>query len=499
MNLAPNYGQRTREQLLTLAQSSLMDNGQQQNIEVSDIQGGSLLGFNKPHQHFIFLRVNHIGKARNWLQKLIPYITTTEDVLNYREHRKLTNDLNGSSPPSVVWIHISFSHQGLTKFLNQKPSNFCRAYQGGIASRNFLDGKRIFGSGISSMDSNSDFLLWIAADSFEAADASTQVLIESAGRKGIQTLALREGNQLPGSTEHFGYRDGISQPDFGGSAPNGEKEPTAVKEARSSTDFPAFEGGSEIGDFIVTDTDPVNRKRSPIPPWSINGSFLVYINFLQNVSMFREVTIQTARQIRRHDPDLDFVTPEYVGSRMFGRWNSGAPVIKSPTKDSVSMKLDNDFSFWGNRATYSDPDGLRCPFSGHIRKSYPRDEAFADKFKRTPFAPRILRRGIPYGKPYPAKNDRGLLFLCFQSSIEDQFEHIFDKWILNSDFPKANVGVEPIVGAFFSEDRVFRFIIEGNNGKRVPVGINIPKNMVRPLEGGYYFSPSISVLYEIVG
>ena len=57
-----------------------------------------------------------------------------------------------------------------------------------------------------------------------------------------------------------------------------------------------------------------------------------------------------------------------------------------------------------------------------------------------------MRRGIPYGRPLPGVADdtpsdpspnapRGLLFMCFQHDVEDQFEFIQRTWIDNKNFP----------------------------------------------------------------
>ena len=53
---------------------------------------------------------------------------------------------------------------------------------------------------------------------------------------------------------------------------------------------------------------------------------------------------------------------------------------------------------------------------------------------------KILRRGIPFGIPRDVansndNNDRGLLFLSYQSSIIEQFEFLTSKWMNNPLLP----------------------------------------------------------------
>ena len=82
-----------------------------------------------------------------------------------------------------------------------------------------------------------------------------------------------------------------------------------------------------------------------------------------------------------------------------------------------------------------DKEGAICPFSAHIRKSYPRDDtdpAVPPLREVTTQTHRLLRRGIPFGPVSPSTPmspiqdgiDRGLVFLAYQTSIEDQFEFV---------------------------------------------------------------------------
>jgi deferrochelatase/peroxidase EfeB len=72
---------------------------------------------------------------------------------------------------------------------------------------------------------------------------------------------------------------------------------------------------------------------------------------------------------------------------------------------------------------------------------------------------RLLRRGIAFGKPFKRSahpgsphagnarypHDRGLLFLCYQASIERQFEFVQSKWVNAPDFPQGGDGHDPII------------------------------------------------------
>src|SRR5439155_11481556 len=106
----------------------------------------------------------------------------------------------------------------------------------------------------------------------------------------------------------------------------------------------------------------------------------------------------------------------------------------------------------------NDPEGLKVPFAGHIRKAYPRndrsEEEFPDLGEVSTQTHRLLRRGIPFGRqsastplqPADDVEDRGLLFLAYQVSIVDQFEFVTRNWVNNADFKHQGAGFDPIIG-----------------------------------------------------
>lgn len=108
----------------------------------------------------------------------------------------------------------------------------------------------------------------------------------------------------------------------------------------------------------------------------------------------------------------------------------GAPMELHPLEDPGSDKnkaiieastlkaLNHTDSF-----NYNPADQTRCPYASHMRKTGPRDD-YADYAKHV-----MMRRGIPYG-PWcdkdeqaggTTKSERGLLFVSYQSSIENGF------------------------------------------------------------------------------
>ncbi|KAJ5640261.1 uncharacterized protein N7484_008123 [Penicillium longicatenatum] len=69
----------------------------------------------------------------------------------------------------------------------------------------------------------------------------------------------------------------------------------------------------------------------------------------------------------------------------------------------------------------------KCPYASHIRKTGPRDD-YPDYTKHL-----MMRRGIPYRPCGSTQHERGLLFVSYQSSIENRFVTQQKRWANASD------------------------------------------------------------------
>ena len=114
---------------------------------------------------------------------------------------------------------------------------------------------------------------------------------------------------------------------------------------------------------------------------------------------------------------------------------------------------------------------------------------------------RILRRGMPYGPPVPdhamatdgtagaADADRGLHFLCYQTSIIDQFEFIVRNWLNSPTGPRGG-GIDLVVGQNGGAARSC-FLATSTGAVRE---VRAEQAFVVPTGGEYLFSPSIDAL-----
>src|SRR5262249_31699783 len=134
------------------------------------------------------------------------------------------------------------------------------------------------------------------------------------------------------------------------------------------------------------------------------GSYLVFRKLAQDAARFAALVDLAAW----HAGDGD---REIAAARMIGRFRDGTPLALSPVPLGA-VPAPDDFDYQRDR------DGARCPLNAHIRIMNPRGES-ARALVNSPEEERghrIARRSIPYAG--------GLLFMCFQSNIANQFEYL---------------------------------------------------------------------------
>jgi deferrochelatase/peroxidase EfeB len=88
------------------------------------------------------------------------------------------------------------------------------------------------------------------------------------------------------------------------------------------------------------------------------------------------------------------------------------------------------------------------------------------------------------------------MFVCYQSSIEDQFEFLTRRWANSKTQPNFG-GHDPVIGQEGSQGSRERFIDFPQDGsfKRV----SIDTEWITPTGGGYFFAPPISAIADVLG
>lgn len=324
--------------------------------------------------------------------------------------------------------------------------------------------------------------------------------------------------------EHFGFRDGISQPVIRGthraSRPIPDRDLVAAGEFllgyRNGQGFcaPPFAIGIEHDpgcDLPTIEAADANRypyfgsrdAAGDLRDFGRNGSFLVVRQLDQDSAGFEAQLADIAEDLKARYPDLaelagGNVSPEWVGAKIIGRWRDGAPLVGNrddPGKSRRSALPANDFAYG-----VDDPRGLACPLGSHIRRANPRDslEPADNKEQQITNRHRLIRRGRAYA--YRADGSQadmrtGLLFMAICADLERQFEFIQRSWLNATSFHGLVDERDPLLGGAKASSRQGDFTIPTAAG---PIRVNGIKSYVTLRGGGYFFLPSRSALAFLI-
>lgn len=509
-----------------------------------DIQGNIIPGFNKDHQHFLFYTIGDAKKCKGFLRWMIPYLSSMEEVLAFRRLFRSLKLRVGESITmlSSTWINIAFSHRGIALLESPKDADAFgdQSFRQGLAQRSgYLgDPTDIDHKGhpskwvVGGPDKEADIIIIIASDSPALLTETVDIINNKASDSGMAMIFQQRGDTLPGNFrghEHFGFKDGVSQPGIRGklsTAPGDYITPRYFSTADSRRLFFAKPGQllAWPGQFLLGEQrQNPEHLYHPAPPasnfpkWAAKGSYLVVRRLQQDVHAFWSFVSATAAQVG--------LSADKVAAMLIGRWPSGAPVIRTPNADNPALGEDtfanNHFIFDDNTrpsdlkpipgyAGDNFPQGMAdflatvCPHFAHIRKVNPRDSVTDLGKPQDSLTRMILRRGIPYGPSIigvknPAKElletERGLMFLSYSSSIEDQFEFVQRRWSNNPVQPNSG-GHDPVMGQNGGAPGRERFI-DFPTGKE-PVRILFKEEWVTPTGGGYFFAPTISAIRTVL-
>jgi Dyp-type peroxidase family len=477
-------------------------------LALDDIQGNVLAGFNKDHQALLFLTFPSAAAGRAWLASSAASIASSQEVDAFNASFKSSVARAGSevSAPTATWTNIALSHAGLAHL--ERPADelelFPEEFRAGMRARADVVGD----SGASAPSS------WLApfqgelhAVAIVAADRTTDLEAEVARQQqvardaGVEIAYVERGDvraDEPGH-EHFGFKDGVSQPGVRGwtarQNPDDPNQGIPGQDLLWPGEFVlGYPGQPGAGAADEEGPGPVARSG---PAWTANGSYLVFRRLRQDVAGFRDFVAETAR--------AQGMTEDLLGAKLVGRYKSGAPLEVCGEADHdpgitdpgfLDQSKVNDFEFADD-----DARGTVVPLAAHIRKAYPRDEETPGGGEADTQTHRVLRRGIPYGASLPkgadatsaaAADDRGLLFLCYQTSIADQFEFVQRRFVNDPNFPSAGAGQDPIIT---QSPETGSFTLPGGR----PDHLALMQRFVTTTGGEYFFQPSISALSLLAG
>ena len=476
-----------------------------------DIQGIILSGYGHLYYtSYLFLQIEDTAKAKAWLNKIIPEITTAKPWPQKQD---------GTREKPETTLNIALTHQGFKALgLPQHTlDTFPREFIEGIT-----DSKRsslLGDTGESAPDkwdvggqNNKEIhilLILYGLDTDRLRQRRNQLLQDR--EDGVVVVAEEAGFRPANNKEHFGFNDSISQPRIEGTQTNLTSDPQVlVRIGEFILGYP-----NQYDFFPSTPVVPVEQDRDNLLPgfpgtelpefkdFGRYGSYIVYRKLAQDVAGFWQFI---AERGHGSDGSPNPETMSWIAAKFVGRWPSGTPLTLAPDKDNPQIQDKNRFKYLPE-----DREGLRCPVSAHIRRSNPRDSFLEDtpeeSFK-TSSRHRMIRRGALYGEPlYPLDDiengqlplgieddgkPRGLHFFCINTDIGRQFEFVQQTWINNPKFNALYDNRDPIVGD--NDGSGHMEIPRCPIRKRI---LGMPR-FVTVKGGGYFFLPSITAMRFLV-
>jgi Dyp-type peroxidase family len=474
-------------------------------LELGDIQGDVVIGLQKNAECFVFFKIVNPGSFKRLVKQHVAWRITSAWQANHQEQRLSQGSDYKKSPAIVIGLNLGFTSDGLTQLLGAGRPHLNPSFERGAGDP--ATTQRLHDPPVSAWLKNFrsdriDGVFIVTGPREGLVNYHRAELLRLLGGS-IQVVYSEMGTTRPGAQrgfEHFGYRDGISQPGIRGLT-------------RRSTNKPdqGLPGQDLIwpGEFVLgypgqDPSDPVRQGSPPhmAAPWLRNGSYMVFRRLEQKVPEFRRFVADRAARLGM-EPDL-------LGARMFGRWKSGAPLELAPLYDNAALGSDamrnNDFDYG------DDPYQRKCPYAAHIRKAYPRGDAPGGEAEAQRH--RILRAGITFGPEVASgetttSHSRGLMFVCYQTSIERQFEYIQRSHANNPGFVSGKVrprsgapvtpGFDPVIGqAADGEAREMDEPYPNYPAGNRRTTLEMPRQFVVLTAAGYFFMPSISALRTVL-
>lgn len=459
-------------------------------LPLDDIQGLVARGYRDLRAaRFLLFGITDGGAARAWLARLTPDVTTS------------------AANPTELAVNVALTASGLDRLgvpaeaLRQFSAEFTGGMTTDYRSRLLgdVDGtapERWAWGGPTTPQV--DVMLMLYATDEARLDALVAVQGGAAADHGLTPVVALETSDL-GDVEHFGFRDGISQPTVQGLSSKSDAPANTVAAGEFILGHPN-EYGLYTPRPLVNPADDAARVLPRDPDGSggadlgANGTYLVFRQLEQDVRAFWQFLDGF---VRSHDAAADASSRARLAAKLVGRWASGAPLMLSPEHDDPELGQANDFAYF-----HDDPDGERCPIGAHVRRSHPRDSLDPDPGSARSVAVskrhRILRRGREYGQPLPMDAalragdvadtaERGLHFVCLNANLARQYEFIQHTWVNNPSFRGLYDEPDPVVSP--SSGASYRI-----PAKPVRARVTGVPRFVTVRGGAYFFLPGLRAI-----
>jgi Dyp-type peroxidase family len=435
-------------------------------LPTDDIQGDIAPGFrrkvdDKYAQHFLLLQVVDADQARAALRDLLPDVTKAKTVVIGK----------GDEPPDRS-TNLGFTFAGLQALVPDIDLGGVfaahEAFRLGLAERSrrkvAIEGEHEpfdllgdptgwkIGHGDGSVDvvinlgaPNATMLGRHLDDMLRRLGTGFKIVYEQPG-------ALRDHPRQ----EPFGFADGLSQPRIRGL--HKPPRPGIVAQPQPQLRPPNL--------FLVDEGNPITT----------DGSFMVWVRFRQHPDRFDQHCDEVAARLDRYG--YKPATRDAAAAMEVGRWPDGTSLTKRQVTSALQVSNPSEaFNYT------EDFYGRECPRHAHVRKMNPRN-ADADDVA-------ILRRGIPFRQHTEAGVEEGLVFVCYQASIERQYEKLQAYWANAAYEPEENSSPDPMISQAARNGCTVE--VPWPDGGSIPVPVH--NDWIEPTGGFYAFVPSLPALH----
>ncbi len=450
------------------------------NPMLKDLQGNVLKHHGRTHAFHLFfvIKPSKKAEARKWLKKFATQKITSsfkqlDDSDKFNAAKEAGKEFDGG-----VFYNVSLSKRGYVKLgvaaaIIPDDVPFRKGMRASKAKLSDTPAKWEAG-----FKKSIDGMVLIA-DGNISRITTEKNKIETELKKFATVVVVQKGKILRNDKglgiEHFGYVDGVSQPNY--------LDPGTVPTPSQWDDNHAL-----LKHVLVKDKGGATADSF--------GSYFVFRKLEQNVAGFKAKEEEVSERFNGGAGIKDGVgttNDELAGAMIVGRFEDGSQVTKYDHEKPVNTEndLENDFDYRNDTAA------TKCPFHAHIRITNPRADVPVDFAKSV----RLTRRGIPFNDigrdEFKLDKDQptdgvGLLFMCYNSDISRQFEFIQSSWANKGDIGGHLVGQDGIIGQGpNSTDRKLPSQWGTANGLK---SMKDFKGFVTNKGGEYFFTPSISFL-----
>jgi Dyp-type peroxidase family len=502
-------------------------------LDLADIQGNILQDFGRgfPTARFFFLKLPQgdqgAAAGRAFVLDFYSKITT---ALPWGPSKNYPDALVTKRPAIATNIAFTFHGLGALKLPTRTLAKFPHEFIDGMKNRAVILGDDVESNKPERWDPiwQGEIHIMIGLNApmdpatgkpIAALDVETEILKQLCARHGIEIMSGHGPDRAPFQDacaltvqnptdktfkplpiEHFGFRDGFGEPFIegqdlgmdGASAIGSGKLLAKDKWAPLAT-----------GEFLLGHPDEAQEIPDGTAPSEItrNGTFMVYRKLHQNIGRFNDFISRSADTYAKMTGTAPADARDFLKAKMVGRWHDGVPLAVAPTirewkefnarPDSAAKRLKFvDFNF------SSDPKGIKCPVTSHIRRVNPRDGLNPGDTSNLTNRRRIVRRGLPYGRAIADDaSEHGIIFIAMCANLSRQFEFVQQQWLNYGLDANAGNDTCPLLGNR-TGDAKFVIPVDPDSGDAPFILSNIPQ-FVETRGGDYFFLPSMTALRMI--